>query len=589
MFKRFRAALTALSFAPVNFVPPTPDLDGFFAGIDGAIGGATSSLRWDAVVATDGSGTHLTPEAAFLAGATTVYVRDGTYVATGPIDLPEGGVLWGESRGGTILDRNNLTANRIKAHGSPTDTDGDFYDGGGTLTVTQGNAIIVGVGTTFLTAVRPVTAGDFLVIRGLTFEVASIETDLQLTLLQIYGGSSEALIAFPDFVILPLLRAVTVGNLRLVNLAPDGANPPLQLNQCLNGRVWRVDFDQVNAGGGGICELRTCDQSVIVDCTGTGGNAPFRLRNGWRCQVTGCQTNGAINSGIFCPSVTDSLVGRGHIFSGNNINGGGAATANGIQLAIGYFDCLILGNVIADVENASITLGFPGPTAGNHTVANNRISAAGTNGIVTDSTCSIIGNCVTDGPGNGIHIASDDVMVVGNVMAANATGLVIEAAVERAVITGNTLRDNTVTGVNFGAALVACRFHGNVIADNLLDVTGAPTAAECRIRGNDGIPDNFPGDIGGINVETLVADKVLTPTDPRFQRLDPGAGGRNVDLPAVQDQLGYWVAHFGAAFDLTVRAPGPVVIATLNINEACWVCSSATAWDHVGIITIALA
>lgn len=588
MFARFRAALAALSYVPLNFTAPTHDLDGFFAGIDGALGPVPgSSIKWDAVVAQDGSGTHLTPEAAVLSGATTVFIRDATYVATGPIDLPDGGVLWGESRAGVILDRGNSSVNRIKAHGSPTDTDGDFYDGGGTFTFTQANAVVVGVGTTFLTAVRPVAVGDFLVVRGLTFEVASIETDLQLTLQQLYGGMSEALVAFPDVVILPMLRGVTVGNMRLTNLDPDGTDMPLQLNQCLNGRIWRVDFDGVAVGGGGICELRTCDQTVIDDCTGTGGNAAFRIRNGWRCQVTNCQTNGCISSGVFCPSTTDSVVGRAHIIACNNIMGSGAGTGNAIQISDNYFDCMIIDNDIGDIENAGITL-FPAAAIGNHVIANNRIRGAAGNGIVVDSTCAIIGNYITDS-GNGIHVSSDDVELVGNVCHDNNAGLLVAAALTNVTMMANTLRDNAVTGVNFGAGLTGCRFQHNVVFGNLVDVSGAmPTPAECRIRENDGVPSNFPSDFGGINVEVLAADKTLTATDARIQRLDAGAGNRNVDLPAVQDGLGYWLANFGAANNLVVRAPGPVVIATLNINEAAWVASDAAAWNHAGIVAIAL-
>lgn len=65
---------------------------------------------WDAIVAQDGTGDFTGPYAAFAAGATTVYVKRGTYVLASRVTVPEGGVLSGEGRRLTVIDCDTVPA-----------------------------------------------------------------------------------------------------------------------------------------------------------------------------------------------------------------------------------------------------------------------------------------------------------------------------------------------------------------------------------------------------------------------------------------------------------------------------------------------
>ena len=87
---------------------------------------------------------------------------------------------------------------------------------------------------------------------------------------------------------------------------------------------------------------------------------------------------------------------------------------------------------------------------------------------------------------------------------------------------------------------------------------------------------------GGVNIETLSADKVLTVADAHFQALD---GTQNVDLPAEDAGLWWLISNTGAG-TLTIRDDAGATVTTLTASQAAWVICSNTAWSVVRFATV---
>ena len=89
----------------------------------------------------------------------------------------------------------------------------------------------------------------------------------------------------------------------------------------------------------------------------------------------------------------------------------------------------------------------------------------------------------------------------------------------------------------------------------------------------------------GINIETLTGSLALGSGAAQYQRLDPGGANRNVTLASAATVPGatFHFSNFAdAAEDLNIAG-----IVTINQNEAVRVVSDGSAWQHLGVYTIA--
>ncbi len=86
----------------------------------------------------------------------------------------------------------------------------------------------------------------------------------------------------------------------------------------------------------------------------------------------------------------------------------------------------------------------------------------------------------------------------------------------------------------------------------------------------------------GSQVETLSADKTLTPADARIQALDPNsAAGRTVTLPPEEASAGvdfYLHNTADAAENLTVKDDAGTTICTVGQNQAAYLYCDGTTW-----------
>jgi len=84
------------------------------------------------------------------------------------------------------------------------------------------------------------------------------------------------------------------------------------------------------------------------------------------------------------------------------------------------------------------------------------------------------------------------------------------------------------------------------------------------------------------NVETLSGDKTVSTTDAYIQVLDPGGSGRNVDLPADEEGLRYYIVNTAdSAETLTVRDADTNTVASVAQNEAVEVINTGNGYVTV--------
>lgn len=93
----------------------------------------------------------------------------------------------------------------------------------------------------------------------------------------------------------------------------------------------------------------------------------------------------------------------------------------------------------------------------------------------------------------------------------------------------------------------------------------------------------------GVYVGALTGDIVLTKLSAQFLKLDPAGAARDVTLPALESGLVFHIVNSAdAAENLVVKNAAGTTIVTISQNESVILVSDASAWTHLGIVTIAL-
>jgi hypothetical protein len=87
--------------------------------------------------------------------------------------------------------------------------------------------------------------------------------------------------------------------------------------------------------------------------------------------------------------------------------------------------------------------------------------------------------------------------------------------------------------------------------------------------------------LNGVNVETITGDKTLTLSDSTFQILDGGGSDFDVNLPAEQDGIYFWVTNEGATNALVVKNDAAATIVSLAAGEAGLFVCDGTDWKKV--------
>jgi hypothetical protein len=456
----------------------------------------TRTLHYDAVVAEDGSGNYTSPEDAFAAGARTVFVKNGVYYPQGRWGPPDGGALVGESKAGVVFDFGGSTSNQIHMRAAPSDD--TYYDGGGTINITVFSATVTGIGTTFQSAATPVLEGYQLIIRGAAYEVESVDSETQLTLKTVWRGETENGIAFPDYVVMPMIKNILLENFSCTNMAFDLTNPTIQFNQCLNSIITQVDVSNSVTPAGRTIEFRMCVGCMADKITSLSAGATFGVIGGWRCTIVNSMLTGAYNNGIFFPGASPGLPSIKHSVINVNIEGG---NKNGINLSTSTQLCLVSNCLIRNCAQNGIIWNH---AQAEHTIIGNTIRDIGLtgsayNGISALGSGFIKDNIIKDiAYGNAIEINQSGVHVIDNYIQGTGNhGVEVSSGLGEVEISRNHIREADGYGIYLNGTPPSQGWIEYNISDG--HISGhinviPPLLSGTRVRWNDPFDDNVARD-----------------------------------------------------------------------------------------------
>jgi hypothetical protein len=202
------------------------DIDSLSAAIDintGLISGGLSGgiAPYKVVVDAAGGGNYTSVGAAVSSetSGTTIFIRNGTYSESANIQIKSGQSLIGESPRGVVLDFTGTTG--YIQTGSNADHDAlDIEHWNTNLTVTENSSVVSAIGgfpTTFIS--DGITAGMHIVFHNVAHEIASVDSETVLTLVDQYEGESTSGVHYwaGDY----------VKDIYLSNFTITGTNAPL--------------------------------------------------------------------------------------------------------------------------------------------------------------------------------------------------------------------------------------------------------------------------------------------------------------------------------------------------------------------------
>lgn len=459
--------------------------------------GNGGSVLYDAIVPDDFS----LPSAAFAAGNNTVFVRDGTFVETADIVVPDHGRLTGESKN-VIFDMSG-GAFSVTVNGNARQTKA------GTISATNLSTAIVGVGTSFTN----MQAGDFILVGNVFMEIGSVTGDTNLVLSVAWQG--ESFTGFDTFAV-SMFTNVTLDNFCIIGSTTSGLDidqtlflycANLQVSESVNGCT-------INDSGDVIFEACLFENNMGDGC---------QINDSFHNHFSQCHFNNNTVNGVDIggESITTKLVGCGTDGNGNNgFNTAGTASDfeivagsssynenKGINIANNTERCAIVGTTIE--FNGGQGIDFDGTHCA---ISSCHIGNNGNHGIEGGDIGSITGNHIHENGSNGINLGTGDnhCTVTGNHIASNANdGIGLTA--NNAVISANLIHLNGAWGIDIAAASSNSRIGTNFLMGN----TNGPID-------DDSTTTKFSADPVGLPVQ----GDVMYHNGTDWVRLAPGTTGQ---------------------------------------------------------------
>ena len=87
--------------------------------------------------------------------------------------------------------------------------------------------------------------------------------------------------------------------------------------------------------------------------------------------------------------------------------------------------------------------------------------------------------------------------------------------------------------------------------------------------------------LGGVRVASITGDDTLTVASSTFQVLDGGGSDYDVNLPAEEEGIYFWITNAGATNALVVKNDAAATIVSLAAGEAALVVCDGTDWGQV--------
>jgi len=433
---------------------------------------------FDTVVDANGLGNVQSVAEAFERGATSVYVRDGLYIETRNIVVPDGGQLVGESQ-------SNVKIVCVAGNSVVVDGSGGVKTSVGTISIGNMSSTVTGVGTQFTAA----AVGQFILLGTNFHEIATIASDTSLTILEVYQGKS---LSTMKYVAQPMITGIKVSNIVVVNSASTGifyravrhsslegvailhCTPNLILQDCGDMSMTKV----IGSSSVGVGVTLDNAVSVLVDTLDVYNSSShgLELKNASSSNVfDACSASNNGGDGIMIGDGTDDLTITSCVAKHNKGHGLHISTTGSNVVATG---CTVVGNGDAGVLFEGIN-GILSDTNVRNNEGNGIACGAGTvlsSNQVNDNVgvgvlipngsdrCSVSNCRVTGNTGDGIQIDASNCSVSGSIVCVNALhGIALETNARDTLVTGNQIISNTLGTVDVSLAAVLSTIQANNI------------------------------------------------------------------------------------------------------------------------------
>ena len=389
----------------------------------------------DAVVATDGSGAFTSIAAAFASGAVTVFVRRGLYVETSDIIMPENGTLVGE----TV---SSVGIAFVGAKGIRIDGSGGVKQTAGTISITNGTTTVTGVGTSFTSLV----AGSSISLGNTFYDVLSVQSDTQLTLLAPYRGQT---LTNNTYIAQKIKTAVFLSNF-IVRGSSTTAIYVRAVKSCVFHYVGVV----ANAAG---VELIDAIANGFTFCN-ISYNSSFGLRIDNSRTVSIATANIYNTNGVgldICNNSGDISISNTMVSQNNGI---------GLLIRDGSDKIMLNGSTVN--YNTSDGISVSGAESHGIIIDSTVCSFNGDNGIdVSNGEWSAITDCTVESNGSHGILAGVKNVVNGNHVCDNG-GDGVRVTAGLANVTNNQLHGNTLDGINILSGADDCIVNANLSSSN---------------------------------------------------------------------------------------------------------------------------
>ncbi len=396
---------------------------------------------------------------AFSDGNTDIFVKNGTYVETSDIIIPDRGKLIGETPGSVIVYL--AAGNTIRIDGS-----GGVKETSGTIAMTYGSKTIIGTGTTFTN----LSVEDFILIGNNYCQIETIANDTSLNILNIYHGSTQtnhtyvAQTMVTGIVLQNLVitgsssvgltcRAARLSHIHGVGISKNALNMHiLDSGDCSFNTL--VSLNSITTAG---ARIQNCVDLIFDSCNIYNNNGPgieimeasnhinfdtctVSCNNGSGYDIDGNSHNITITDGnikqnylhgVHCKSTVENVLINSCLIVSNS---------KGINMEGNYCvaSCCTVIHNNTGIESSGFN-SITGCIIGNS--GNNGIDISSNNGLVT-------GNHVRTSGGVGIYVTGDDNNIsINRVNNNTGNGVELTATAENNIITSNNFKGNT--GTNF--------------------------------------------------------------------------------------------------------------------------------------------
>jgi len=443
------STLTYEGVAAANVVVTGVDNAATFVGVDSANKNYVATIQYDAIVDAGGNGTHTTLSAAVTAGASSIYIKSGTYSESSNIDFSANAPvnIVGENKYDTIIDFGSNDAGLIlNGGGTPYIT--------GTISIISGTTTVTGAGTAFNTNL---VAGEYILLNDTFYEIDSVTNATSLELVNTYNGNS---LTGEQYVGLPL----TSGQFRnfTIQSSGSGTGNQLTLSSTIGAIVQDVYFKNsrnhaiaFNNLAVAASSTETLISNCIIDSPSNNGiETLLEIQGNFNQNIIKNVGNTGLN--------IDTC--RNLVINGFNITDCGD---DGVSISNGLTSEIILTDTVCDNNNGN---GITITTTGNCVIVkacnftNNNLA-----GVEILSSNNIIGDCkIEDNALDGISIggsSNSNSITCNQIINNGAFGIDITTGTADNIISSNVVDGNTSGSINNpdGTTTANVNYTGNVI------------------------------------------------------------------------------------------------------------------------------